>query len=152
MKKTAPDFFYDILPTVNFLLLVCAIFLLVKLLFVIFGTYTPAKINVSSSFIKPPELSESLVVPKQLPIFQEEVFQKKQLFGQTTTNKRKPTQTFVLAGVSVGAKDIAVLKDITNNKSYYCAVGDMIGEFRVKEITKDKVILESANNTLEINR
>jgi len=62
-------------------------------------------------------------------------------------------QEFELLGlVSVGDKTAAMIRDVHENKDYYCLGGEQIGAFKVKHILKDKVILQSESQTLELYR
>ena len=84
--------------------------------------------------------------------FDEGIF-KRQIFGQSAKKKiGKEKQEFLLLGVSVGQKKLAMIRDTRENKDYYCAEGDIIVGFRVKQIFKDRVILESEGRTIEISQ
>ena len=84
--------------------------------------------------------------------FDEGVF-KRQIFGQSAKKKTgKEKQQFLLLGVSLGQKKLAMIRDTKENKDYYCAEGDIIVGFKVKQIFKDKVILESDSRTIEISQ
>ena len=92
------------------------------------------------------------IISKATASFDEEVF-KRQLFSQSGKKKiGKEKQEFLLLGVSVGQKKLAMIRDTRENKDYYCAEGDIIVGFKVKQIFKDRVILESESRTIEISQ
>jgi type II secretory pathway component PulC len=62
------------------------------------------------------------------------------------------TKSIVLVGVSMGEKKLAIIRNTKTNKDYYCTEGDIAGDYTIKQILKDKVILESEGNTLELIR
>ena len=90
--------------------------------------------------------------------FDENLFLSRNLFHYTTikergNDKEQETKSFELLGViTVGKNKAAVLKDVNDKKEYYCMEGDIIGQFKVQSITKDKVILESQGTTVEVYR
>ncbi len=85
--------------------------------------------------------------------FKGEVFKRKNLFN-TSAKKTAGAQreAFVLLGVSTGDKNLAMIRDTAANKDYYCKEGDKIGAFMVREIFKDKVVLESDGNLLVVSQ
>jgi type II secretory pathway component PulC len=88
-----------------------------------------------------------------MPQFSVDSFKKSELFrssGRKTTVQ--DTKSFVLLGVSMGDKKLAILQDTKAKKDYYCTEGDIVGEYTVKAISRDKVVLEYEGNTLEITR
>lgn len=85
--------------------------------------------------------------------FNDEIFKRKQLFNfSKRRNKEAKGQEFLLLGVSIGEKNIAMIKDTRENKDYYCKEGDKIGNFNIKLISKNKVILESEGDILVISQ
>lgn len=87
------------------------------------------------------------------PVFAEGTFKAKYLFSQPAKKANGPVaRQYVLLGISVGTKDLAMIRDVKNKKDYYCGVGDMVADYRVLEIHKDRVVLESADGLLEIGR
>lgn len=79
------------------------------------------------------------------------LFKSKRLFSMSLPVKQeKKKNTFVLLGVSLGKKNLALIRDASESKDYYCSAGDNIGIYKVKRILKDKVILESEGNTIEL--
>lgn len=93
------------------------------------------------------------VTLEEAPAFKEKIFKSKRLFY--TASEKKPGQkkpAFILLGVSSGERNLALVRDANENMDYYCAVGDSIGFFKVKQIFKDKVILECDGNITEITR
>ena len=96
---------------------------------------------------------ESSAMLKGTYTFDEKIFKKKSLFSQPVKKKaEEKKQVFILLGVSVGDKNLAMIRDVTENRDYYCVEGDRIGSFKVKQILKDRVILESEGKTLEISQ
>ena len=84
-------------------------------------------------------------------MFKEELFKNRRLFSASFAGKvQEKESVFILLGVSMGTKNLAMIRDQAENKNYYCALGDNIGSFKVKQILRDKVILESADTTLEL--
>lgn len=90
----------------------------------------------------------------ELPAFSDEVFRKKALFPVSETPRQAviPEHEFVLLGVSLGEKSLAMIRDTKTNQDYYCGPGDSIGPFKVVHITKHKVILDSGSEVVEINQ
>jgi type II secretory pathway component PulC len=85
--------------------------------------------------------------------FETKIFKARQLFGQTPDGKPvSQKKAFVLLGISMGNRNLAMIRDTAQNRDYYCIEGDRVGAFKVKQILKDKVILESEGNTLEITQ
>ena len=89
----------------------------------------------------------------EVPVSQPELFKSKPLFNTYVQRRQlKEKEDFVLLGVSVGIKNLAMIKDTVGNKDYYCTEGDKIAGFIVKSIFKDKVILESEQDTLVLTQ
>jgi type II secretory pathway component PulC len=148
-KKT----FFALLPKLNFLLIFSAALLTVNLYSSISRTYDSTNVRSKNKMARPVELMAKGAPVENAPLFQEGIFNKKPLFTQGMTKKPEPEKkVFSLRGVSVGKKNIAVIRDTGANKEYYCSEGDMIGDYRVKEISRDKVVLESTSGILEITR
>jgi hypothetical protein len=101
------------------------------------------------------DAAKSSYVSREIPAFNENVFKQRQLFSPAVEQKQLSQENAIfeyLGFVNGGGKSAAMLLDIQNKKRYYCLVGDMIGAFRVKDISKDSVVLESEGKTLEITR
>jgi len=97
--------------------------------------------------------NEGPVKLQEIPAFKEKIFKNKQLFYAPA--QEKPGQKkaeFILLGISVGNRNLALIRDVVENKDYYCTIGDSIGAFRVKQILRDKVVLEADGNTMEITQ
>lgn len=154
MKILNKDVFFSLVPKLNILLILCAALLTVKLYSSINRTYDSSNIQSKRKIAKPLELMMGKeTISEQAPLFQEDIFKKKELFNLATNKNLTPEKrSFVLLGVSSGKKNIAVIKDTKDNKDYYCSEGDLIGDFQVKEIFKDKVVLKSIDGLLEITR
>ena len=137
----------------NILLTLSAIILIGFLTLKVFKPSQAISLNAKDFKIKPFALTNNeSIIFKGAAAFDEEVF-KRQIFGQSAKKKiGKEKQEFLLLGVSVGQKKLAMIRDTRENKDYYCAEGDIIVGFKVKQILKDKVILESDSRTIEINQ
>jgi len=97
--------------------------------------------------------NEEPVKLQEIPAFKEKIFKNKQLFYASV--EEKPGQKkaeFILLGISVGDRNLALIRDVVEKKDYYCTIGDRIGAFRVKQILIDKVVLEADGNTMEITQ
>ena len=137
----------------NILLTLSAIILIAFLSLKMLKPSQAISLNAKNFKIKPFALinNESIISNSAAP-FDEEIF-KRQIFGQSAKKKTgKEKQEFLLLGVSVGQKKLAMIRDTRENKDYYCAEGDIIVGFRVKQIFKDRVILESDSRTIEISQ
>lgn len=154
MKRTPQETMFWFVPKANLALVASALFLAYELFVTVTATYTSANITAKRQRIRPLELTEKTAIARAaVPVFSEDIFKKSRLFNQSGPKRSfGGKRQFVLLGVSVGTKNIAVIKETVGNKSYYCSVGDSIEEFTVKEITKDRVVLESEGGTVEINR
>lgn len=90
---------------------------------------------------------------REAPALKEWLFKSRQLFNTSLPRKQEEKKAaFVLLGVSLGKRNLAVIRDAAENKDYYCAVGDSIGSFKIRQILKDKVILESEGRTMELTK
>ncbi len=154
MKILNKDVFFSLVPKLNILLILCAVLLTVKLYSSVSRTYDSSNIQAKRKIAKPLELMMGKeTISEPAPLFQEDIFKKKELFNLATNKNLAPEKrSFVLLGVSSGKKNIAVIKDTKDNKDYYCSEGDLIGDFQVKEIFKDKVVLKTTDGILEITR
>ena len=153
MKILNKDFFFGLLPRLNVLLIVSACFLTAGLYSSINRTYDASNLRPENKKARPLELIAKGASQEAAPFYQEDVFRKKQLFNLAVAKKaEQEKKVFLIQGISTGKKNIAVIRDVKANKDYYCSEGDMIGDYRVKEIMKEKVVLESEAGTLEISR
>ncbi|MCX5707740.1 MAG: hypothetical protein NTY14_01960 [Candidatus Omnitrophica bacterium] len=154
MKALNKDTFFNLVPKLNVLLIITAGLLTAGLYSSINRTYDSTNVPTKSKLARPLELMVKSQASDSVPLFQEDIFRKKPLFNLGTAKKpAAEKKVFVLLGVSIGKKNIAVIRDSKSNKDYYCSVGDPVADYQVKEILKDKVILESSSNeTLEISR
>jgi type II secretory pathway component PulC len=154
MKVINKENFFNLVPKLNVILIVTAGILTAGLYSSINRTYDSNSVRPNNKITRPLELMTKGAASDALPLFQEDIFKKKPLFNQPTNKKLVPEKkVFTLLGISMGKKNIAVIRDVKANKDYYCSVGDPVGDYQVKEILKDKVILESSSNeTLEISR
>lgn len=147
MKILNRESLYRVMPTLNLMLCVSVLGLVFYLLSIWKHLYQPRPRKFEVAVIEPSiRLRES-------PVFKEELFKIRQLFNPSAAEKQKEKKSaFVLLGVSLGKKDLAMIRDTAENKNYYCVLGDSIGSFKVKQILKDKVLLESADNALELTK
>ncbi|HOU36313.1 MAG TPA: hypothetical protein PLJ26_05050 [Candidatus Omnitrophota bacterium] len=142
--------FYDVIPKLNALLIVSGFVLGGYLLFAMSRPY-----QVGSLAGRAPDTTQ-LNPDKQLsgvPQFSVEAFRKSQLFR--SSGKKAASQeakSFTLLGVSMGEKKIAILRDTKTKKDYYCTEGDVAADYKVKEISREKVVLEYEGELLEITR
>jgi type II secretory pathway component PulC len=142
---------YNVIPKINVGLIISGFLLGGYLLYSMsrpyHGTLGDKQLNLQSF--------ES-VVKKTLdavPPYNKGIFKNSELFS--SLGKKGVTQqarNLVLLGVSMGEKKLAVIRDTKANKDYYCTEDDIAGEYRIKEIYKDKVILEYDGSILEITR
>ena len=153
MRILTLEKFFDLLPKINILLILSAALLTAGLYSSISRTYDLSNVRSKNKIKRPLELTVPAVAPGAVPLFDQNLFKRKHLFGQAGTKKTETERSqFKLLGISMGKKNIAVIQDIRANKSYYCSEGDAINDFKVQEILKDKVILVSDIGILEINR
>ena len=114
--------------------------------------------NVKNAYYPRIQAFEQKEIP--MPVLLDEVsatkqavFKTKPLFNTYVKKAQlREKEDYVLLGVSIGNKNLAMIKDTVGNKDYYCTEGDKIGVFRVKRIFKDKVILESDQDTLVLTQ
>jgi len=59
-------------------------------------------------------------------------------------------KNYKLVGISWGESPQVIIEDGKDNKTYFLKAGDTIGQFKVNSILKDKVILESDGQKLEL--
>ena len=146
------DAFFALIPRINVALIACAVCLGAYLFYSLARPHEYGSLNKRWAQSRAGS-SRSWQEAEARPVFAEGTFKAKYLF--TTVKKKTGEQDrkdFQLLGISVGTKNLAMIRDVRNNKDYYCVVGDMVGIYRVKEIFRDKVLLESSEGTLEINR
>jgi len=131
----------------------------VLIFIVLFNLGKPRSLSLTGGmarFSEQTEISGRIKPIKDLeaiPDFSEEIFKRKQLFNfSKLKSKNTKDQEFILLGLSTGEKNIAMIKDTKDNKDYYCKEGDKIGNYNVKQIVKDKVILESEGNIIVISQ
>lgn len=90
---------------------------------------------------------------QEAPALKEGLLKSRQLFNTSLPRiQEEKKAAFVLLGVSLGKRNLAVIRDTTQHKDYYCAAGDSIGSFKIRQILKDKVILESEGRTMELSK
>ena len=147
------DCFFNILPRINLALFILSIILAIFLLGNIIRSYQTIRLNKDDFARGEKELGESRVTSlMKLPAFDKNVFTQSSLFN--APGKEAPSvsglEVELLGIVSVGAEHAATIRDKKDNVEYYCLGGEVIGDFTVKEVFKDKVILESEDKTLEL--
>lgn len=139
---------YRIISTLNLILCLCVWWL-------VFYLFSASMRPFQPRMAMDPEPAQAEPAQGQLraPVIDELLFKSRRLFGATLPGKQeKKKNTLVLLGVSLGKRNLAVIKDTSEGKDYYCAAGDSIGPFKVKRILKDRVILESEGNILELTK
>ncbi len=155
MKLFNKEFTFNILPKVNLLLILGVIVLTIYLCLNLLRPYQPfafdkGRFKNGSGLVN----EESSMPFKNLPVFDEGIFKERALFSPLL--EKKPQQeeaTFELLGlISIGEKNAAMIRNLKENKDYYCLGGEAIGDFKVREVFKDRVILESEGKILEIRR
>lgn len=147
MKTLSKESIYRIIPALN--LVLC--FSVLGLVLYLMHTWKHQSLPHSQRFEA--ALIEPLIKLREPPVFKEWIFKNRQLFSTTPVAKAQGARSaYILLGVSIGSKNMAMIRDQAQNKNYYCAPGDSIGPFKVKQILKDKVILESVDNTLELTK
>lgn len=148
--------FNRIIPAINITLSCSAVILVIIVLFSLRKPDYSAYSKGNARILEQTEINVGAKPEKELietADFSEEIFKRKQLFNfSKIKNKEARNQDFILLGLSIGDKNIAMIKDIKENKDYYCKEGDKIGIYNIKRILKDKVILESENNVLVISQ
>jgi hypothetical protein len=144
------DIVFAIVPKLNILLTVSAVVLAGVLAE---SLVRPYQVNRQLK-LKPLQIDAQSAYALSEPVkLNEELFRKVNLFNVSKKSKGFTGQKqFVLLGVSVGTKSLAMIRDTRQNKDFYCAVGDAVGEYKVMYIGKDKVVLGSGSDTVEITR
>lgn len=155
MKLDKYDFI-KIIPAINIALSYSAVVLIIIVLFNLKKPHNFVYTGVKTQISGQTEINGDAKTNKDFAAisdFSEEIFKRKQLFNfSKLKNKAAKGQDFILLGLSIGDKNIAMIKDTKENKDYYCKEGDKIGKYNIKRIFKDKVILESENNVLVISQ
>lgn len=146
MTKYASNVFFTLLPKLNMLLGLAACVLALYLVRLLTQPFNPEALGINLREVKLHALSRA---NQQVPAlkgisFEESAFSKKEIFNNPALWKGELAQKkFILLGVSVGVKKLAMIRNPVDGKEHYCAEGDRIGDFTVKMISKEKVILES---------
>ena len=155
MKLLNKEYLFKFLPKINLLLTLSVITLVIYLGISLMRPYQPyafdsLRVKDESELVSK-ELSQDF---NKLPDFREGVFNRRALFYTSLEAKPKEEEAeFQLLGVvAVGDKISAMLRDIRARKDYYCVEGDEIGAYKVKQIFRHRVILESKGTILEISR
>jgi type II secretory pathway component PulC len=131
----------NILLSLSVAVLVTYLFLNIK------NAYCPKMQPVEQREIQLPAL-----IP-EVPVYKQDLFKTKPLFNTYVKKAQlQEKQDFILLGVSLGDKSLAMIRDVLGNKNYYCTEGDKVGVFKVKRISKDQVILESDQDTLVLTQ
>ncbi|MCX5701714.1 MAG: hypothetical protein NTW64_01885 [Candidatus Omnitrophica bacterium] len=132
-----------VLTKLNTLQLFSAGILVIYLFLNIKNTYHPQMQALRHREIKFPQLLPEVSLARQ------ELFKSKPLFKiYVNKSQLREKENFILLGVSVGKKNLAMIRDTVGNKDYYCTEGDSVADFKVKSILSDKVILESDKDSL----
>ena len=143
--------FYEAVPKINAALIITGFLLGAYLLMSMSRPYEVGSIGDKAEGIKP--FDAALKQIAGLPQFSAEALKKSELFRSSgKKSAARDTKMFVLLGVSMGDKKIAILRDSKANKDYYCTEGDIVMEYTVKSISREKVVLEYEGEMLEITR
>jgi type II secretory pathway component PulC len=156
MKLLSKNTIFVLLPKINFILACSMIVLVFSIAFTSLRPYRPfiglaSRVSKLSGAL---DIVKSSYVSKDIPVFNENVFKQRQLFSPAVEQKTAQENAIFefLGFVNAGEKSAVMILDTQNKKKYYCLVGDMIGGYRVKEISRDRVILESEGKQMEITR
>ncbi len=151
-RSLAQNALFGLVPKLNVLLILAAVFLVVLLVMTLSRPYELD--GAGSRSIEVQEGNSSLGgIADEKFVLDEQLFTRKMLFGDAVRKKQEaPKKEFALLGISTGSKLLAMIRDTRENKDYYCKIGDAIGDFIVKDIQKDKVILQSSEGLMEITR
>lgn len=137
---------YRFIATSNLLLCLSVWWLVFYLFSVSMRPYHPQRKEFESAA----DMGQSQAL-RQASGLNEWLFKSKRLFSMSLPGKQeKKKNTLVLLGVSLGKRNLAVIRDAAEGKDYYCSAGDSIGIYKVRRILKDRVILESEGNTIEL--
>ena len=145
MKTISKEKIYGLIPKINIILILTAVGMGIYLAMLL---STPYKVSFSSDAAPEYKFAQ---IQQPSYAFQEDIFKENKLFG----GKKKAgigKKSLLLIGVSLGRKNIAIIRNPNDNKDYYCSEGDAVGEYIVKLISKDKVVIEGEGNTLELTR
>ncbi|HTZ11153.1 MAG TPA: hypothetical protein VMD04_02070 [Candidatus Margulisiibacteriota bacterium] len=154
MKVFNIEVLYGLTRRINLLLTLSAVALLIYLIFNVRQPYQPASKSSDLKTQGAELMHKEAAILEGSVAFQEDIFRKKQLFSSSGGKGfALGSATPILLGISMGNKKLAMIRDTRLNKDYYCMEGDKIGEYTVKQILKNQVILEGASgNLLEINQ
>ena len=89
---------------------------------------------------------------EKIPVFEEGIFKQRSLFAYSGKGEMPESSEVpkLLGIISVEGQRAAMIRDVEKDIDYHCVGGEMIGEFKVKVILEDRVILESKGGTLEL--
>ncbi len=142
---------YTVIPKINAALIISGFVLGGYLLMAMSRPYQVGSLADKPAAIQPFDAAAQPLAG--LPQFSIDAFKKSQLFRSSGKKTAvQDTKSFTLLGVSVGEKKLAILRDTKANKDYYCTEGDIVGDYAVKEISREKVVLEYEGEILEITR
>jgi type II secretory pathway component PulC len=150
MKIADPKvLFFNVVPKIN-VVLILSVFVLGGYLLVLMSR--PYQISVPGKSSRN-VLWKTDAILNKLPVLDVAALGQHPLFvsaGKKSVGQEN--KVMLLLGVALGDKKSAMIRDVKANKDYYCAEGDMVGAYQVKEITKDKVVLEYDGSIVEIAR
>ena len=158
MKFLNRENIFVMINKINFLLTVSVIILVVFLCINLLSAQQPFTFNYRDIKNKS-ELIDPVMKLDEIPVFQESIFKRGSMFTGSLSQpllehklQQEEVGIELLGLVSVGDKTAAMIRDIREKKNYYCVGGEEIGGFKVKQVLKDKVILESEGKMLELSR
>jgi type II secretory pathway component PulC len=141
---------YNVIPKINVALIISGFLLGGYLLFSMSRPYQVGVLENKQMSLRQFDAAKDVL---RLPQFSADVFKKAELFRNVGKKAiASDTKSFVLLGVSMGEKKLAIIRDAKANKDYYCTEGDIAADYTVISIARDKVVLEREGITLEITR
>ncbi len=155
MKVLNKDNLFRVLPKINLLLVVCVIVLTFYLYLTMSRLRQPYVFNMEYLLENGKSMNNQITAAvKKIPVFDERVFRQHPLFNSFPKDKPQEKEMgFKLLGlISVGDKNAAMIRDLRENKDYYCLEGETVGKFKLRQVLRDKVILEREGQILEIRR
>jgi len=103
---------------------------------------------------------EEVFVPRSF-LYYLEMVQRRNIFSpialQTAKKQEPPKEDLTklsaslkVVGISWGKEPVAMIEDQAAKKTYFLKKGDSINQFQIKDVLKDRVILEREGQTLEL--
>lgn len=138
----------------SFTIIILFVFL-IKQTYVTF--YKSKSVLIDIEKVKPPEFETPFVSETKPFSYYEDIFRDRDLFKISLTKNTKIIKPeyrladFKLLGVILFQdKRQVLIKDMRSNYTFKCQVGDVIGEFTVKEVLLNKIILKIDDEFFEL--